>query len=317
MSKSSPATLRLAAAIAVFVGAWLVSAWWIAADTAGGYLLPASSMAVFGVVFPAIGLALTRRPAAPPASADAGAPGASTRTLVAVFGYLAGFAILVLGWGFSALGRALPGGPLHELAMLGIKLATMVAAPLALVAAMSPRGTAALGALFARPQLDRRLAAATAVLSALGVAVTALVLPTLQQLAALHASPLTFAWATPACLLALALSAGLPEEVLFRVVVQTQCAAALRSAGGAVAVSALAFALAHVPGLYLRGDAAWLGVGHPTLGWATAYAIAVLAPPGVLFGVLWARTRSLVLVVTVHAAIDLLPNLADFVRTWG
>lgn len=317
MSKPSSTALRTAAVLAAVMAAWLVSAWRVAADTAGGYALPVTSLATFGVAFPAIGLALTRTPRGAQVRGDAGAPGVSKRTAAAVLGYLVGFAVIVLGWGFSALHRALPAGRAHDVALFAVKLATMVAAPLALVAVLSPRGWTTLAAWFARPQLDRRLTVTTVVLAGLGVAVTAFALPTLPQLASLHASPLTFAWAAPVCLLALAVSVALPEEILYRVVVQTQCAALLRSAGATIGVSALVFALSHVPGLYLREDAAWLGVGHPTLGWAMAYAIAVLAPPGVFFGILWARTRSLVLVVVVHAAIDLLPNLADFVRTWG
>jgi len=35
------------------------------------------------------------------------------------------------------------------------------------------------------------------------------------------------------------------------------------------------------------------------------------------FGVLWWRTRSFALVVLLHAWMDLLPNLADFIRTWS
>jgi len=42
----------------------------------------------------------------------------------------------------------------------------------------------------------------------------------------------------------------------------------------------------------------------------------VLSPVAVLFGTLWARTRSLLLIVLLHAAVDVLPNLNDFVRTW-
>jgi len=46
------------------------------------------------------------------------------------------------------------------------------------------------------------------------------------------------------------------------------------------------------------------------------YAVVVTSTTGFLFGLLWVRTRSLVLVATLHALMDLLPNLADFIRTW-
>jgi len=41
-----------------------------------------------------------------------------------------------------------------------------------------------------------------------------------------------------------------------------------------------------------------------------------MSPVALLFGTLWARTRSLALVVLLHACVDVLPNLAAFVRTW-
>ncbi len=44
---------------------------------------------------------------------------------------------------------------------------------------------------------------------------------------------------------------------------------------------------------------------------------AKLSPVAVLFGTLWARTRSLLLIVLLHAAVDVLPNLPDFVKTWA
>ena len=47
-----------------------------------------------------------------------------------------------------------------------------------------------------------------------------------------------------------------------------------------------------------------------------AFAIATLSPLALLLGTLWARTRSLALVVLLHACVDVLPNMADFVRTW-
>jgi uncharacterized protein len=57
--------------------------------------------------------------------------------------------------------------------------------------------------------------------------------------------------------------------------------------------------------------------GQPAIAWAIAYSIAVVSPAGLLFGVLWWRTRSFPLVVLLHAWMDLLPNLADFTRTWS
>jgi uncharacterized protein len=92
----------------------------------------------------------------------------------------------------------------------------------------------------------------------------------------------------------------------------------LRSEAGAIFVSALLFGLAHAPGLYLRGGHLAEGLsGSPTPAWAAAYSLAIISPTGLLFGVLWWRTRSFVLVVLLHAWADLLPNLAPFIRTWS
>ncbi len=34
------------------------------------------------------------------------------------------------------------------------------------------------------------------------------------------------------------------------------------------------------------------------------------------FGFIYARTKSLLLVVLLHAAVDVLPNLAELIATW-
>ena len=47
-----------------------------------------------------------------------------------------------------------------------------------------------------------------------------------------------------------------------------------------------------------------------------AYAVAVLSPIGLGLGVVWVRTRSLLLVVLLHTLVDLLPGISDFAHTW-
>lgn len=49
---------------------------------------------------------------------------------------------------------------------------------------------------------------------------------------------------------------------------------------------------------------------------AAAYTIVVVSPIGLMFGVLWARTRNLLLLILLHGWTDLLPNLAPFIKTW-
>lgn len=41
-----------------------------------------------------------------------------------------------------------------------------------------------------------------------------------------------------------------------------------------------------------------------------------MAVAGIFMGILWNRTRNLVLLMALHAMVDLLPNLGDFIRTW-
>jgi membrane protease YdiL (CAAX protease family) len=35
-----------------------------------------------------------------------------------------------------------------------------------------------------------------------------------------------------------------------------------------------------------------------------------------MFGLIYARTKSLLLVVLLHGLVDVLPNMDDFIRTW-
>jgi membrane protease YdiL (CAAX protease family) len=37
---------------------------------------------------------------------------------------------------------------------------------------------------------------------------------------------------------------------------------------------------------------------------------------GLLFGLIYARTKSLLLVVLLHGLVDVLPNMAEFIETW-
>jgi membrane protease YdiL (CAAX protease family) len=90
----------------------------------------------------------------------------------------------------------------------------------------------------------------------------------------------------------------------------------LRTEAGAVVAGALLFALAHVPGLYLRGHPGVDGYSPDPVR-VIAFTVGVLSPVAVLFGTLWARTRNLLLIVLLHAAVDVLPNLSDFVKTWA
>jgi hypothetical protein len=104
---------------------------------------------------------------------------------------------------------------------------------------------------------------------------------------------------------------------LFRAAFQARAAAWLRSEVAAIVAMAVLFGLAHAPGYVLRGAHAMEGFAEaPDPLTAAAYSIVVVSPVGLAFGVLWARTRSLTLVVLLHGWGDLVPNLAPFVRAW-
>jgi len=121
----------------------------------------------------------------------------------------------------------------------------------------------------------------------------------------------------PICFVWLVFEVGLVEEFFFRGLVQSQLAAASKSEVSGVILMSLIFGLAHAPGFIFRHAGEVEGLGsNPSALDAIAYSIVVLAVSGITFGVIWARTKSLFAVMLIHAAGDLLPNFASFVRTW-
>ncbi|MEO7205210.1 MAG: CPBP family intramembrane glutamic endopeptidase [Steroidobacteraceae bacterium] len=303
-------TSRVPALAATFVGGYLVL--WGAAT---GYLaakgadwtLPTISLAVFGIALPMLSLPLTRN-AAPPKITVA----RPTLELGVILGFLILYAVAFLGWGMNATRAALPAGRGQELLVLVVKLLMHVAAPALLLAALGAKVAPLFSSRAGRPGFWPPLL----VLGAIILALLCFVSPSLREIDALHASVVTLAWAAPASFIWLAIEAGFCEEFLFRAVLQTRLAAALKTEVGAIVAGAVLFALAHVPGLFLRGHP---GVdGYSTdLVQVTAFTVAVLSPVAVLFGTLWARTGSLLLIVLLHAAVDVLPNLSEFVKTWA
>lgn len=112
------------------------------------------------------------------------------------------------------------------------------------------------------------------------------------------------------------LAVGFCEEFLFRAVLVSRLTAWLKSATGAVVIGALLFGLAHGPGLWLRAEPGEFGHFHDPV-FVFAYCVAMLSPFGIFFGVLWARTKSLWLLVLLHVCVDFLPNVPDFVHSFG
>jgi membrane protease YdiL (CAAX protease family) len=121
----------------------------------------------------------------------------------------------------------------------------------------------------------------------------------------------------PLCFVWLFVEAGLVEEFFFRGLVQSHLAAAFKSEVSGVVLMSLIFGLAHAPGFIFRHAGEVEGLGsNPSAVDAIAYSIVVLAVSGITFGIIWARTKNLFAVMLIHAAGDLLPNFAGFVRTW-
>jgi membrane protease YdiL (CAAX protease family) len=263
---------------------------------------------VFACVLPGLVWLLTRK-TEPPVIPIAH-PG---REMAGIGVWLVIYAVVVLGWLFTEIKHALPlGTPVYKLTMLGVKLAVHVVIPVIILKALGGK----VGPLFQVRRRQPGTLALLLVIGALSIGANLLLSPWLKQLTALHPSVATLAWATPGVFIWMAVEAGLCEEVLFRAILQSRLAAVLKSEAGAAVIAALLFALAHVPGLYLRPDAAGesLAGGLPGI---IAYTIGVLSPLGLIYGVIWARTRNLWLLVILHATVDFLPNLADFIKVWS
>jgi uncharacterized protein len=263
------------------------------------------SMAILGVVMPALALFLTRKAASRPLVDVA------PEEIWHALAYMLVFAVLVLGWGFSWLRELVAGERAEEVVLLAVKLITMVGISLLLM-----KG-AERSALWEGRSDRPPLFVTVAVLGALAFAISAVATDASSHLELLAPTRTELLWGIVGAGLWVTLGAGLTEELLFRVYLQPRLASKLRSEVAAIAVGAILFALAHVPGLYLRADQSELMANDtPSLLACLTYAVAVLSPPGILFGVLWARTRSLAALVIVHALIDWPPNTAEFIALW-
>lgn len=101
------------------------------------------------------------------------------------------------------------------------------------------------------------------------------------------------------------LHTGLPEEFFYRSYLQGHLAMLLQSQWGAIILTALIFGLPHM--LF------WTEGGKPPLS-GLAYAVLTQVSVALLFGVLYARTQSLILVVLLHTWIDAIIGLGYVMR---
>ncbi len=295
-----------AIAAGVYVAVWSAALAYLARAGAG-WTDAVSVFAIFGVALTGLAWLLTRGADAPPISV---ARPAFESGVVLV--YLALYAVVFLVFGMNWARHALAPGREQELLVLALKLAVHIVLPCIVLVLLGAR----LSPLFQAGLTGRKFWRALIVLGAVFLALLSLISPSLAQIRALHPSAALLAWAAPASFVWIALEAGLNEEFLYRAVLQTRLAALFRSPAAGVAATALLFGLAHAPGLYLRG-------GPGVDGWSqdpiqvVAYTITTLSPLGLLFGVIYMRTKSLLLVVLLHGLVDVLPNLADFIQIWG
>ncbi len=296
-------------AAGLYALAYAASLWGLSRFPGFSLSEPLFALGILAIAFPLLALALTRnsRSELPPIRR----PG---KELSSMLGYLALFSVAVLGIGFSAINSAWPEDPAQSIVKLAAKLLTMVALPVLLLRLLGHPMSETLALRLSWRRHGRAL---------IGVGVALLVFQSvfgrgLQTLQALHLGAATLSWIVPAAFVWIAFEAGLCEEVLFRVGLQTRLAAWLDSEFAAVCLASLVFGLAHAPGLYLRGASLMEGAdAHPTLLWSVAYSIAIISPAGFLFGALWSRTRSLGLIVLLHALTDLLPGIAPFYQSWN
>lgn len=291
---------------ALYVALWGGSTAYLAAKGAD-WTFPLVSLGVFGLALSGLAWVLTRN-ARPPAIVVS----RPAVELSAVMVFMALYAVGFLGFGMGAVREVFPAGREEDLLVLGVKLLAHVALPAAMLAVLGARLSPLFGLRINRPGFWPPLL----VLGPILIGLLCVVSPSLKNIAATGASSVTLAWAVPFAFVWIALEAGLSEEFLYRAVLQTRLAAVLKSEVGAVLIGALIFALAHAPGLYLRGEP---GVD----GWSTdplqvaAFTMATLSPIAILFGVLWARTRSLLLVVLLHACVDVLPLTPKILKGWA
>lgn len=290
---------------ALYLALWSGAYAFLSQGPSGEEALPVA--VIFGLILPLLAWALTLGWRSEPIKVER-----PTVETFAIVGYLVIYATLFLGWGLGAVREWFPQNPTQEFAISGLKILAHLILPAVLLAFLGARLAPLVRAQANRPQFWLCLVLIGSALLAL----LAFISPSLQKIAELKLAAGDWLWAGPGTLIWLILSVGLCEEFLFRAVLQPRLTAFLKSATGAIVIGSILFGLAHAPGLYLRADPGEFGASPDPL-MVIAYTIAVLSPTGIFFGVLWARTKSLWLLVLLHVAIDFLPNVPDFVQSFG
>ncbi|MFQ5891678.1 MAG: lysostaphin resistance A-like protein [Candidatus Methanofastidiosia archaeon] len=103
---------------------------------------------------------------------------------------------------------------------------------------------------------------------------------------------------------------GFSEEFFFRAFIQTRFSTLLKSKVSGVLIGSLLYGLLHIPNIMQ-----WYP--STTLVEAFCRAFFVQTFMGIIFGVLWERTRSLIPCVFVHSGVNGLNNLGWIISKLG
>ena len=297
---------RTFAATAVFLALWAASVAFLAA-TGGNFLFPISSLVIFGGVLSGLAILVTRKTNAPAVPVKR-----PQRESIVLLIFLAFYAFVAFGPVMSAVKNALPPGAVREAVVVGFKLVVHLVLPAILILAAGGwlRGIADAG--LRRPGVLLLLVAFSALMVGLVAALNSI----FETLAATGLSSVQIAGWIAVAWLWMSVEAGLCEEFLFRGLLQSRLTAWFGSAAWSIVAMAVIFALVHVPGFYLRGGEA-VAKQAQTLPQIIALTIGAICPIALMFGVLWQRTRSFLLVVVVHGAVDAMPAVERMIRMWS
>ena len=293
-------------ATAAFLLLWAACVALLAAS-GDNFLFPIASLVVFGIVLTGLALFLTRKTDAPPVPVAH-----PKRESLVLLAYLLVYTLILFGPLFGMVKDAFEPGRAQQSAVVAYKLLVHVIAPAMLIYAA--RGH--LRGIFDTGLRRRGVAVTLVLFSVLMIVAVAMLNSSFEQLSArgLPAAAIVgwvlFAWAW------MSVEAGFCEEFFFHGLLQSRLIAWLGSAPFGILVTVVLYALAHVPGFYLRGGegVAAQASGLPQI---IALAIAGLGPIALLLGILWHRTRSFLLVVVVHGAIDTMPAVDKLIRIWS
>lgn len=292
-------------AVAFFLAVWVACVISLAIS-GGNFLFPVSSLILFGGILTGLAIFLTRKTKAP--SVPVARPRVETVTILA---YLVVYTFVLFGPLSGMVKRAFAPGPVQEFVVLAYKLIVHLAIPALLIRAVHGH----LQGIF-DPGLRRRGVLTTlSVFSGLMIVLVALLNSLFDQLSAKGLSASAAVGWIVAAWIWMSLEVGLTEEFLFRGLLQTRLKAWLNSAPMAIVLTAIVFALVHVPSSYLRGGAS-VAKQAATLPQIIALSIGALGPIAILLGTLWERTRSFILIVLVHGAMDAMPYVQEMIGIW-